>query len=475
MKRKDLALCLLVASVSFIELLDTTILNTAIPKIASSLQVDVLTLKLAVTGYLVALAIFIPISGWVAERYGTRNTLVSAILLFTFGSLGCGMSHTLGQLVLFRILQGAGAALMTPVARLTYLQLVPRTELMRVAGLVAIPIVVGPLLGPLLGGYITTYYSWSWVFFINLPVGLLAALLIGLLLSNQKSKETRPFDVPGFFLAAMGLGLLNVTLESLDNPALSRGLLAAMAIMGLAGVILLVYRSLRIEHPVLEFRLVRNPSLRHGLWMAFLGFSFAGSVPLVAAILLQVSFGMTPFESGLTTCWAAVASVVTKPLIRPLLSRFGPRRVATVYPIVFGLVLVFLGTVGHATPKVLLSVAFVAWGLAMSIHMSIVAVVPYSDLSSDAEAAKATSLFSTVQQVSMSFGVSLGVILLDELLEQRGISVLTSESPREATMSCFHWTFLLLASLTPLLAVANARFRDWKLGEASRTSEHFGH
>ncbi|MCX6163104.1 MAG: MFS transporter, partial [Ignavibacteriae bacterium] len=230
---RKILLAFLVVSVTFMELLDTTIINTAIPPISKALNVDVLSLKAAVTVYLISLAIFIPISGWIAETFGTKRTIISAVLLFTVSSFLCGNSKTIEELIIFRIIQGVGAALMTPVSRLILIHIFRRDELLKVSSIVGIPIIFGPIVGPLLGGFITTNFEWYWIFYINVPIGIIVVILMSVFLKTLKQHEKVKFDFPGFVLFGLGLASVSFVFENEGNPVFKKHTLIILLITGL--------------------------------------------------------------------------------------------------------------------------------------------------------------------------------------------------------------------------------------------------
>ncbi len=454
------AICVLVSVATFMELLDTTILNTAIPTMAADLGVEVLTMKAAVTAYLVALSIFIPVSGWVAEVLGSRNTIVAAILTFTAGSLLCGLSRSLAVLVLCRVVQGAGAALMTPVARLVLVSLVPKDDLQRVASMMAVPAVLGPLLGPLVGGYIVTRFHWSFVFFINVPVGLAASLAIWLLMKNERSERAPRFHLAGFFLAGAGLALFNFAAESHDDPRFSGAFIVATGIAGVVLLSLLVAVCLRADDPVLDFRLFRVPTFRWGVLLTLFGWMAGAGLPLLMAIVLQVVCGLSPLQAALTTFWGAVASLVSKPFLGPALRRWGYHAVLVSYPAVLALVLAGLCFVTARTPPAAVAVLFFTWGIGWGIHMNMTGVVPYLETRGTSQGARATALAATAGQVAMSLGVSFAITVFDLALERNGIVDLTTTSDKALAMGAFHVATVTLLGACLLLAVSNSRFRD---------------
>ncbi len=470
--RKDLFICFLVTTVTFMELLDATILNTAVPKIAQSLSIDVLNLKTAITVYLISLAIFLPISGWIAEKIGTRNTIVSATLLFTVSSLFCGFSSNLTELVIARIFQGMGASLMTPVCRLIIVNTISKENLQDAAGLVSIPITFGPLLGPLLGGFIVTNYHWSWIFFINVPVGIMASILMWSFLPNQKSSSVPPFDWKGFILAGTGLALLNFAVENSENPFFTSLMLALMIGAGIISLSCLMFYLRRAVNPVIDLNLFRYGTFRHGIILTVLGFITTGAIPLILCILFQNLFGLSPLASGLISFSAALGSVFIKPHIGRLVNKFTYKTLLLAYPVIMTLAIFFFTCVTHTTPRLVICTVLFIYGMAFSIHMNMMNVIPFLELGNTTENARATSLVSTVQQFCLSLGVSLGILILDTVLDRNGIKEVKNVIDPVLGLKSFHITFVIIGILSVALILLNSRFnykpsKDFKVSSMS--------
>src|SRR5438876_3955839 len=256
-RTRQLVTSLIVACAMFMQNLDSTIIATALPAIGQSIGESPLRLNVAITCYLLSLAVFIPISGWTADRFGARRVFSAAIVVFTLGSIACGLSQSLWMLVIARIVQGMGGAMMVPVGRLVLLRTVPKSELVRAMSYVSVPALIGPVIGPPLGGLIVTYGSWRWIFFLNIPIGALGVLLVNLFIENMRDATRRPFDLPGFALTGVGLASLAFGFETIG-----RGALPAVATLGLLaiGVLCLVRYvryARRVEHPIIDLALMR--------------------------------------------------------------------------------------------------------------------------------------------------------------------------------------------------------------------------
>ncbi|MEA3197838.1 MAG: hypothetical protein QOF32_1890, partial [Gammaproteobacteria bacterium] len=339
----------LVAVAFFMESLDTTILNTAVPAIAHALKVPPLSMKAVLASYTLSLAVFIPISGWMANRFGTRRVFASAIGIFTLGSFLCGVSSDIHMLVACRVLQGCGGAMMLPVGRLTMVRTFAKSELITAMSFVAMPGLIGPMLGPILGGLIIGYFHWSVIFFVNIPIGLFGLALVYRHMPNYREKRNYPLDIVGLVLFGSGISLFSYVLEIFGETALSEreilGLLAiGVALLGAYGL-----HSLRTAHPLLRLSLVRIRSFR----VAVAGNLFTrlgiGGIPFLLPLLYQVGLGYSPIQSGLLIlpqAFAAMSLKLTMPLI---LKGFGYRRVLIVNTITLGVMIFLFATIDVGT------------------------------------------------------------------------------------------------------------------------------
>src|SRR5436305_733753 len=290
---------LIVACAMFMQNLDSTVIATALPTIAQSLGESPLRLNVAITCYLLSLAVFIPISGWTADRFGARGVFTGAIIVFTLGSIACGFAQSLGMLVLARIVQGMGGAMMVPVGRLVLLRTVPKSELVRAMSYVSVPALIGPVIGPPLGGFIVTYASWHWIFFINIPIGMIGVLLVNLFVENMRESTRRPFDLPGFVLTAIGLASLAFGFETIGRGALPMianiGLLAGGALC----LVLYVRHARRVDHPIIDLALMRIPTYALATTGGFLFRMGLGALPFLMPLMLLVGVGLDALSAVL--------------------------------------------------------------------------------------------------------------------------------------------------------------------------------
>ena len=340
----------LIAVAFFMQALDTTILNTAVPSIARALAVAPLSMKSVLSSYSLALAVFIPVSGWMASRFGTRRVFGGAIALFALGSLLCGLARDLHWLVAFRVLQGCGGAMMVPVGRLTLVRSFPKSELVRAMSFVAIPGLIGPMLGPLAGGLITHYLHWSVVFFVNVPIALLGLYLVYRFLPEYRDAHTPPLDLAGLVLFSSGIALLSYVLEVFGEHRL--GATAVAALLALAVLLLLLYarRAARTPHPLLRLALFRVRTFRAAVSGSFFTRVAIGGVPFLIPLLYQVGLGYTPVQSGLLMMPQALAAISLKFLTPRILARHGYRTVLVANTLLLGVLIALFATIGAGTP-----------------------------------------------------------------------------------------------------------------------------
>ncbi|MBS0378779.1 MAG: DHA2 family efflux MFS transporter permease subunit [Proteobacteria bacterium] len=395
----------LVAVAFFMQALDTTILNTAVPSIARALEVAPLSMKSVLSSYSLSLAVFIPVSGWMANRFGTRRVFGSAIGLFALGSLLCGLARNIHWLVAFRILQGCGGAMMVPVGRLTLVRSFPKSELVRAMSFVAIPGLIGPMLGPVAGGLITGYLHWSVIFFLNVPIGLAGLYLVYRFLPDYRQSDTPALDIAGLMFFSSGIALLSYVLEVFGEHRL--GLASILGLLALATLLLVLYglRSARIAHPLLNLVLFRLRTFRAAVGGSFFTRIAIGGVPFLFPLLYQVGLGFTPVQSGMLLMPQALAAISLKPFMPRILARFGYRAVLISNTLMLGVMICLFATIGAATPVWLIVVQAFAYGFVQSLQFTCMNTLVYSDVA-QADAGTASTIASTAQQLSMSFGVA---------------------------------------------------------------------
>jgi len=451
----------LVAVAFFMESLDTTILNTAVPAIAKALHVVPLSMKAVLSSYTLSLAVFIPISGWMADRFGTRRVFASAIGLFTLGSFLCGISSNIHLLVACRVLQGCGGAMMVPVGRLTMVRTFAKSELVRAMSFVAIPGLIGPMLGPIAGGLIVGYFHWRVIFFVNLPIGLIGLCLVYLHLPDYREKSD-PLDVVGLVLFGSGIALLSYVLEVFGEHTLSvREILGLLAI----SILLLAAYGLhatRSAFPLLRLSLFRIRTFRAAVSGSFFTRLGIGGIPFILPLLYQVGLGFTPIQSGLLMTPQAIAAMSLKPAMPAILARFGYRAVLVSNTAILGLLIALFATIGVGTPVWLMVALAFCFGFFSSLQYTSMNTLVYADVTEE-QASSASSIASTMQQMSISFGVATASLAAAFFIPDRFHSSATE------MIRGIHRAFFVLGGLTILSTIV---FRKLKSTDGDTVSRH---
>jgi EmrB/QacA subfamily drug resistance transporter len=416
---------LIVAVALFMENMDSTVIATSLPAIAADIGTSPLTLKLAVTSYLLSLAVCIPVSGWTADRFGARTVFRAAIAVFMLGSIGCALSGSLWEFVVARIIQGVGGAMMTPVARLILVRSVDRRELINAMVWVTLPALVGPLIGPALGGFITTYISWHWIFLINIPIGLTGIVLTTVFIEDVRAETPDPFDGVGAVLAGLGIGGLAFGGSLLGLNFLPTPLVLALIAAGAVAAYAYVRHARRTPAPVLDLALLEIPTMRAAVVGGFIYRSGIGALPFLLPLLLQLGFGLTAFQSGLITLSNVVGAMGMKTVIPIILRRFGFRQVLVVNAIISAaLIAVFVTFTPGVSFAWIVGVLIVS-GFFRSLEFTSLNTIAYADVD-NRRMSRATSLVSVSQQVSISVGVAIGALAVDLTLSLRGHPVITA-------------------------------------------------
>ncbi len=436
-----------VATALFMEQLDSTIVNTAVPSMAASLQVTPLSLKAVVTSYILSLAVGIPVSGWMADRFGTRRVFSAAVAIFTLSSVLCGVSVNVPMLVAARILQGVGAAMMMPVGRLTIIRTFPKSELLMAMNFVIIPALIGPLLGPTIGGLIVHWLPWRVIFFINLPVGLAAQFLIHRHMPDYRGEGPRPLDVKGLVLFGTGTALLSWLLEVFGEHDIDVTTGAFLSLLTLSLLVAYGWHARHIRYPLLQLALFRVRTLRVSVVGGFITRLGLGGLPFLLPLLYQVGLGLPAWQSGLLMMPAAIAAMGMKLISSSVLRRFGYRKVLIINTMMIGVTITTFASVTSATP--MLSIVFLglAQGFFNSLQFSSMNSMAYADIDT-AEASMASTLASSLQQMSMSFGLACGSLVTAWYLGD------LPQSDRAAVTSALHYAFLTLGGLTMISSLA---------------------
>jgi len=417
---------LIVAVALFMENMDSTVIATSLPAIAADIGSNPLELKLAITSYLLALAIFIPASGWMADRFGARTIFRTAIAVFMIGSIGCALSDTLWHFVIARFFQGMGGAMMSPVGRLVLIRTVGKRNLVDAMALLTMPALIGPMLGPALGGFITTYATWHWIFLINLPIGVLGITLVSLFFENLRAERSEPFDLLGLVLIGLGVGGLAFGMTVTGIRLVPVGVTVALIAGGATATVAYVMRSRGMAAPVIDLTLFRLATFRAGVVGGFIFRVGAGALPFLLPLLMQLGFGMTPFQSGLVTLSTAVGAMMMKSAVPRILRRVGFRNVLTWNALVAAAMLAACAAFTHATPVPVMIAVLLAGGFFRSLQFTSVNVIAFAEVE-PARMSRATSLVAVAQQLSQSVGVALGALVLETVLRSKGQSALAAE------------------------------------------------
>jgi EmrB/QacA subfamily drug resistance transporter len=417
---------LIVATAAFMANLDSTVLSTSLPAVAADLGLNPIHLKLALTSYLLALAVFIPASGWFADKFGAKTVFRAAIVVFALGSIACGFSNSLGELVAARVVQGMGGAMMLPVGRLLVWRSVPRSEIISAAAWLTIPALIGPVMGPLLGGFISTYFDWRWIFWINVPVAVLGLVLATRFIPEVETETPEDFDLRGFVLLGPGLSLFltGVTLLGLDfvTPELVAGLMASGALL-LAGY---VRHALGSDAPLIDLRLLQVPTFRAGLLGGFLFRIGIGATPFLLPLLLQVAFGMTPFQSGMLTFATGLGAMFMKTQAATILRRYGYRQVLTVNALIAAAFTVMPALFTAATPGLVMIAIFFVGGFSRSLQFTAINTIAYADIPKE-RLSRATSFAAVGQELSGAVGVAFAALGLEVMTRMTGGDLSTAD------------------------------------------------
>ena len=430
----------LIAFSFFMQMLDSTIVNTATPSIAVALGVSPLSLKTALISYTLSLAVFIPVSAWFADRFGTRRVFWCAIAIFTLGSLACGLAQILWMLVIARVVQGFGGAMMMPVGRLALLRSFPKSEFVNAMAFATIPGLIGPAIGPLLGGLFSTYLTWRMIFFVNLPFGLIGLVLTRRYMPDYRGPAGVPLDLIGFVLFGLGVGGISWALENVIDANYGQALLVG----AIAAVLLAIYtrRSLHIAYPIVNLNLLRITSFRIGINGSFTTRLGVGGMYFLLTLLFQVGFGYSAVTAGLMQMPQALAMLSTRFFVATILKHLGYRRVLIVNTALAGAMILSFATFTAATPIWLICTQVFAFGGVMSIQYTAVNTLGFVDLA-PAQASMGSSMTSTAQNLSISFGIAFGSLLMAYFLSSAPVR-------GDAYIGAFHATVIVLGVVTML-------------------------
>lgn len=412
---RNLVVPLVVACALFMEQMDGAIIATALPRISQSLHTDPLHLNLAITSYMFSLAVFIPLSGWIADRFGARTVFCSAIIVFTLGSIACGLSHSLWELVAARVFQGAGGAMMVPVGRLVLLRTVPKAQLVDAMAWVTAPALVGPVLGPPIGGIIVTYASWPWIFFINVPIGIIGYVMATHYFENIRGRQGEPLDLRGFLLGAASLSGLVFGAETAGRHLVAGSTVAGFFGVGVLCAFLYMRHVRRIKHPIIDLSLFRYPTYRASLTGGSVFRIAIGALPFLLPLLMQYGFGMSPAMSGFVTLASAAGALLMKICAKPIIRWIGFRPILITNTLVNS---AFLAVCAAFTPHSLLGVIFaflLVGGFFRSLQFTALNTIAFAEIPEHL-LSRANTLYNMMQQLTLSLGVAFGAMILNVTL-----------------------------------------------------------
>jgi EmrB/QacA subfamily drug resistance transporter len=414
---------LIVAVALFMENMDSTVIATSLPAIAADIGAHPLELKLAITSYLLALAIFIPASGWVADRFGARTVFRAAIGVFMIGSIGCALSHSLGNFVIARFIQGMGGAMMSPVGRLVLMRTIEKRKLIDAMALVTMPALLGPVIGPALGGFITTYATWHWIFLINIPIGVLGMALVSIFFDALRADVREPFDSIGLVLVGLGVGGLSFGMTVAGISLVPVAVTATLIIGGALATVLYVIRARHMAAdglaPIVDLTLFRLATFRAGVAGGFLFRIGVGALPFLLPLLMQLGFGMTPFQSGLVTLSASVGALLMKTAASRIVKRAGFRDVLIWNGLIAAAAIAAPAAFTATMPVAIMVVILLVGGFFRSLQFTSVNVICFAEVP-PARMSRATSLVAMGQQLSQSVGVAVGALALEAILGLKG-------------------------------------------------------
>ena len=439
-----------VAIAFFMQTLDGTILNTALPTMAKDFGESPLRMQSIVIAYLLTVALFIPASGWLADRFGTRRVFIAAIVLFSLGSLLCALSPSLPWLTAARVVQGIGGALLLPVGRLTILRAFPRSELLKVLAFVTIPGLIGPLIGPPLGGWLVEVATWHWVFLINLPVGLLGVFAAMRYMPDLRGAVGQKFDWPGFVLFSVGLVAVTLGLQGLGEHGISASASIVLVIGGLASMAAYWVHAGRAEKPLFSLTLFQIPTFSIGILGNLFARLGSGAMPFLTPLFLQVGLGYSPSAAGLTMVPIVLGAILIKFVVERVIDRFGYRRVLVTNTLLLGAFIAGFALVDRSTPHVAILIYLAFFGICNSLQFTAMNTLTLGSLD-NARASGGNSLLSVVMQLSMSLGVAAAGALLAAFATPVVIPIASDTGPSNV-IHTFHATYLCMGALSALAA-----------------------
>ena len=456
---------LIVAVALFMETMDSTVIATSLPAIAADLGEDPIALKLALTSYLLSLAVFIPLSGWMADKFGARTVFRAAIVVFTLGSAACGFAQGLPDFILFRIIQGMGGAMMVPVGRLVLLRSIPKSELISALAWLTVPALMGPVIGPPLGGFISTFASWRWIFWINIPVGILGVILATRYIENIREEDVPPLDVKGFILSGIGLSGLAFGFTTIGQGLFPTPVVLGLLAAGVIGCALYVRHARKAPAPLLDLDLLKVKTFFVSVVGGFVYRIGIGAMPFLLPLFFQLGFGMSAFQSGLLTFVSAIGAIAMKTTAAPIIRRYGFKRILVVNAVISSLFIGVIALFTPATPHAVILGVLLVGGFFKSLQFTSINTIGYADIDNRAMS-RATSFASVAQQLSLSAGVAVGALVLElERMSRDTHQVLLEDFPSAFVLvSAIAASSALIFATLPRDAGANMSTRARPVG-----------
>jgi EmrB/QacA subfamily drug resistance transporter len=438
---------LILAVALFMEHMDATVIATSLPAIAADLGVGPISLKLAVTTYIVALAIFIPVSGWMADRFGAKRVFRIAIAVFMAGSLFCAVANSMETFVAARFLQGMGGAMMTPIARLVLVRTTEKRDLVSAMTLLTIPGLFGPLAGPPIGGFITTYFSWHWIFLINIPIGLLGLWATARYLPEIAPRNPPPLDRKGFALSALATSGIVFGVSVISMPALPPAIGLSSMIVGAICTVLYIRHAKTHPAPILDLRTFDNPTFRTVMTSVTIFRISTGALPFLMPLMLQIGFNLTPFQSGLITFSGAIGAISTKFVAQKVFAVTGFKPVLLIATVATTLTTLVNALFTEITPSWVIMLFLILAGFTRSFYFTGSNALSYSDIT-DQQVSQASSISSTLQQLSLALGVAFAATILEISTAIRG---------EPLSLTDFHIAFVVVALFSAISIIPLSR------------------
>lgn len=442
----------------FMQSLDGTILNTALPSIAKDLEQSPLEMQSVIVSYTLTLALLIPLSGWLADKFGTRKIYIFSVVFFTLGSVLCAFSNSLSTLILSRIVQAVGGAMMVPIARLAILYAYPKSQLLQVINFITIPGLIGPVVGPSLGGWLSENISWHWIFLVNIPIGAIAVWMSQKAMPNFK-REVGKFDVVGLLYFSSVIVLITLILELASIGVTKWTVLLAMALAAIVVSIVYIKHAKRVDNAIIDLKLFKIRTVRIGLLGNLLTRLGIGGMPLLLPLMLQIAYGHSALVSGMMLIPSAIATLLVKPWVVPMVRKFGYRKILISNTLTLSAVIAAFSLTNATTPLLYLIPLMIVYGAINSVQMAAMNTITMADLTEN-NASTGNSLLAVMQQLSMSFGVSVAGLILSFFKENPYIT------NNEISLA-FKYSFLVLGILTAISVIVFLKLKNTDGNELS--------